>query len=131
MRASEYSAFEAGERAGVHFAEVLVHGLDVGAALLDGERDDQPAGEVHLPRAAGDELGRDGLELLSPAAGDDGVQALDDGLRAEVRGDLRAGIRLALVRDLGHRAEADRAGRERTAEQDGRLGVGARGRVDG
>ena len=35
----------------------------------------------------------------------------------------------AVVRDLGHRAEADRAGRERPAEQGGRLGVGARRRV--
>ena len=80
---------------------------------------------------AGDELGRHGLELLAPAAGHDRVQALDDGLRAEVGGDLRAGVRLALVGDLGHRAKADRAGRERTAEQDRGLGVCARGRVRG
>ena len=42
-----------GERARVHLAEVLVDGVDVGAALLDGERDDQPAGEVHPPGAGG------------------------------------------------------------------------------
>ena len=120
-----------GERAGVHLAEVLVDGLDVGAAVLDGERDDQPAGEVDPPGAGGDELGRHRLELLAPAAGHDRVQPLDDGLRAEVGGDLRAGVRLALVRDLGHRAKADRAGRERTAEQGRRLGVGARRRVRG
>ena len=42
----------------------------------------------------------------------------------------RAGVGLPVVRDFGHRAEADRAGRERPAEQDRRVGVGARGRVD-
>ena len=114
---------------GVDLAEVLVDGVDVGAALLDRERDDQPAGEVHAPRAGGDELGRDRLELLAPAAGHDRVQPLDHRLGADVGGDLRAGVGLAVVRHLGHRAKADRAGRERPAEQGGRLGVGARGRV--
>ncbi len=126
MRASEYSAFRPANEPAVHLAEVLVDGFDVGAAGLDGERDDQPAGEVDPPGAGGDELGWDGLELLAPAAGHDRVQALDDGLRAEVGGDLRAGVRLAVVRDLGHRAKADRAGRERTAKQGRGLGVGAR-----
>ena len=120
---------DAGERARVDLAEVLVDGLDVGAALLDREGHDQPAGEIHAARARGDELRRDRLELLAPAAGDDRVQPLDDGLGADVGGDLRAGVGLAVVRHLGHRAKADRAGRERPAEQGGRLGVGAGGRV--
>ena len=69
------------------------------------------------------------LELLAPAAGHDRVQPLDHRLGADVGGDLRAGVGLAVVGDLGHRPEADRAGRERPAEQGGRLGVGAGGRV--
>jgi len=64
---------------------------------------------------------------LSPSMQVMAKQALDDGLRAEVGGDLGAGVGLALVGHLGHGAEADRAGRERTAEQDGRRGVGAGG----
>ena len=67
---------DAGERTGVHLAEVLVDGLDVGAAVLDRERHDQPAGEVDAARAGGDELGRQRLELLAPAAGHDRVQPL-------------------------------------------------------
>ena len=42
---------QAGERAGVELADVLVDGVDVGAAGLDRQRDDQPAGEVE-PAAA-------------------------------------------------------------------------------
>jgi hypothetical protein len=38
--------------------------------------------------------------LLAPAAGHDGVQALHDRLRAEVRGALRARIALAVERTL-------------------------------
>ena len=117
-----------GERAGVHLAEVLVDGLDVGAALLDREGDDQPAGEIDAAGAGGGELGRDRLELLAPAAGHDRVQPLDHRLGADVGGDLRAGVGLAVVGHLGHRAKADRAGRERPAEQGGRLGVGSGGR---
>ena len=67
---------DAGERPGVDLAEVLVDRLDVRAGLLDRERDDQPAGEVHPAAAGGDELGRDRLELLAPAAGHDRVQPL-------------------------------------------------------
>ena len=68
--------------------------------------------------------------MLAPVAGHDRVQPLDDRLGADVGGNLGAGIRLAVVGDLGHGAEPDRAGRERPAKQCGRLGVGARGRVD-
>ena len=72
-----------GERAGIDLAEVLEDRLDVGTALLDREGHDQPAGEIHTARAGGGELGRDGLELLAPAAGHDRVQPLDHRLGAE------------------------------------------------
>ena len=85
---------QAGERAGVHLADVLVDGLDVGAALLDREGDDQPAGEVQPPGC------RRGRTRPGPTgtAGASGrarrVQPLDHRLGADVGGDLRAAVRL-------------------------------------
>ena len=81
------------------------------------------------PRSlVGLELGGDGGELLLPAAGDDVVEPLHDRLGAQERGDLRARVWHAVQRDLGHRPKADRAGRERAAQQLAGLGVRARGR---
>ena len=117
---------QARERAGVHLADVLVDRLDVGPTGLRGERDGEPAGEVQLPALGGHELAGDRGELLPPAAGDDVVQALHDRLGAEERGDLRAAVGDAGEGDLGHGAKADRAGRERPAQQFAGLGVSAR-----
>src|SRR5690349_6500838 len=60
---------DAGERARVHLAEVLVDRLYVRSVVIDRERDDQPAREVHAAAAGGGELGGERLELLAPAAG--------------------------------------------------------------
>jgi hypothetical protein len=129
LRASEYSALTPASDPWSTSPRVLVDGVDVGAALLDRQRHDQPARQVHPPAAGRDELGRDRLELLAPAAGHDHVQPLHHRLRADVGRNLRAPVRLPVVRHLGHRPEADRTGRKRAAEQGGRSGVGARRRV--
>ena len=124
---------QSGERAGVHLADVVIDGIDVRAAQLGGEGDRQPAGEIQPARPAAvvgarGELDGDGDELLPPAAGNDMVQPLDHGLGAEERCDLRAGVLHAVQGDLGHRAKADRAWRERPAEQFAGLRMRARGR---
>ena len=107
---------QAGARADLELADVLVHRLDVMAAVVDREGDDQPAGHVALVRAGG---GREQPELLAPASRYDGVQPLHHRLGADLSGDLGAAERVVAIRDLGHGAEADRPRRERTPEQRG------------
>ena len=98
-----------------------------------GRRDGQPAGEVQAAAAVavgagGEQVAVERPERHPPAAGDDGVQALDHRLGADVGGDLGAAPRVAAVGGLAHGAKADRAGRERAPEQLDRLLVGAGGR---
>jgi hypothetical protein len=89
---------------------------------LIGRCDDQLAGHVAPLRAGG---GLKQPELLAPASGYDGVQPLHHGLGADVGGDLGTAAQVAVVRELGHGAEADRAGGERAAEQRRDLRVSA------
>ena len=110
---------QAGERAGVELADVLVDGVDVGAARSTRERDDQPAGEVGAARSpsapAASRSPSSGGEAHAPAAGGDGVQALGDRLGADVGGDLGAAAGVAVER----RPCSSRGSRSRRARTGG------------
>ena len=127
MRASEYSAFSPAREPPSISPTSSYTASTSGPSSRDREGDDQPAGHVQ-PLGARRRVEQP--ELLAPAPGHHGIQALEHGLGAEVGGDLGAAERVAVVGDLGHRSKADRAGRERSAQQRRGLSVGAGGQLE-
>jgi hypothetical protein len=69
-----------------------------------------------------------GLNCMLQRPGTTAFQPLQHRLGTNVRGDLGAAERVAVERDLHHRPEADRSRRKRSAQQLGRVGMGAGGR---